>query len=251
MANEQRVAIVTGGASGLGLAMAERLAGDGAHVVIADVAGSSTAAAALTARGLGATGIDTDVAEWSSVEEMATATLDRFGRIDVLVNNAAIASTMALTPFEQVDSAAFMRMLAVNTLGTFNGCKAVSPAMRGQQSGAIVNLASGTALRGMPFITPYVASKGAVITMTRSLAHELGSDGITVNAVSPGYTLTRSNLDNEAYMATVRPSVLALRALKRDAYPEDIVGTVAFLAGPDARFITGQVIAVDGGATYQ
>ncbi len=115
---------------------------------------------------------------------------------------------------------------------------------------SIINLASGTAFRGSPFILPYVASKGAVMTMTRALAHELGGDGITVNAVSPGYTLTQSNLDNTEYMDAVRPGVLALRALKRDAWPEDVVGAVAFLAGDDARFITGQILAVDGGAVY-
>lgn len=251
MGESGAVAIVTGGASGLGLEIARRLAQDGATVVIADIRGSRVAADALAGDGLQALGIDTDVADWGSVQSMAEETLARFGRIDALVNNAAIASAMALTPFEQIDSEMFMQMIAVNTLGTFNGCKAVSPAMRAQKSGSIINLASGTALRGMPYITPYVASKGAIIAMTRSLAHELGNDGITVNAVSPGYTLTRSNVENTAYMETVRPSVLALRALKRDALPDDIVGTVAFLASRDARFITGQILAVDGGATYQ
>lgn len=231
--------------------MAARLLADGFAVVIADLIGSQEAAVQLDPDGGKCIGIETDVADWRAVEAMAVAVLQRLGRIDVLVNNAAIASAMSLMPFEEVDADSFMRMLAVNTLGTFNGCKAVSPAMRAQRSGAIINLGSGTAIRGMPFITPYVASKGAVIAMTRSLAHELGADGITVNSVSPGYILNQSNIDNADYMAKVRPSVLALRALKRDAYPEDVVGTVAFLAGPDARFITGQNISVDGGATYQ
>ena len=245
-----KVAIVTGGGSGLGAAIAARLAADGARVLIADLKGAEAIAAGLVEAGHHAIATVTDVADWDAVERMAATARDAFGSIDILVNNAAISSGMALTPFEKIETAAFARMLGVNTIGTFHGCKAVAPTMRAQRSGRIINLASGTAFRGSPFILPYVASKGAVMTMTRALAHELGGDGITVNAVSPGYTLTQSNLDNAEYMDAVRPGVLALRALKRDAWPEDIVGAVAFLAGDDARFITGQILAVDGGAVY-
>jgi NAD(P)-dependent dehydrogenase (short-subunit alcohol dehydrogenase family) len=122
--------------------------------------------------------------------------------------------------------------------------------MRQQDGGRIINMTSGTAIRGAPFIAHYVASKGAVMSMTRSLARELGKHNILVNAVSPGYTLTETNLANEEYLAATRSAVRDLRCVPRDAYPDDIVGAVAFLASDDARFITGQILAVDGGAVY-
>ncbi len=181
---------------------------------------------------------------------MVAETHAAFGRVDILINNAAIAADMAMTPFEDIQPSSFLRMMAVNALGPFLCCQAVSPIMRAQKYGRIVNMTSGTAFRGAPFISHYVASKGAVMTMTRSLAHELGDDNITVNAVSPGYTLTDSNLANTEYLKKTRPHVLQLRALKRDAYPDDVTGAVLFLASDDAKFVTGQILAADGGAVY-
>ena len=245
-----KVAIVTGGSAGLGAAIALRLGQEGAAVVIADIAGATEAAVALSDAGITALGVETDVASWASVQAMVAATTQRFGHIDILINNAAIASTLSLKPFYELTTEEFQNVLAVNTIGTFHGCKAVAALMRQQNSGRIINLASGTAIRGAPFIAHYVASKGAVMSLTRSLARELGKHNILVNAVSPGYTLTDTNLANEEYLAATRQAVRDLRCVPRDAYPDDIVGAVAFLASDDAKFITGQILAVDGGAVY-
>lgn len=247
---EKKVAIVTGGAAGLGAAIALRLGQEGAAVVIADIAGASDAAIALSEAGISSLGVPTDVASWDSVQAMVSSTLKEFGQVDILINNAAIASTLSLKPFEELTTEEFQRVMTVNALGTFHGCKAVAAPMRRRNSGRIINMASGTAIRGAPFIAHYVASKGAVMSLTRSLARELGPHNILVNAISPGYTLTDTNLANEAYLAATREAVRGLRCLPRDAYPDDIVGAVAFLASDDARFITGQILAVDGGAVY-
>jgi NAD(P)-dependent dehydrogenase (short-subunit alcohol dehydrogenase family) len=245
-----KVAIVTGGSAGLGAAIALRLGQEGAAVVIADIVGATEAAVALSDAGITALGVETDVASWASVQAMVAATTQRFGHIDILINNAAIASTLSLKPFYELTTEEFQNVLAVNTIGTFHGCKAVAALMRQQNSGRIINMASGTAIRGAPFIAHYVASKGAVMSLTRSLARELGKHNILVNAVSPGYTLTDTNLANEEYLAATRQAVRDLRCVPRDAYPDDIVGAVAFLASDDAKFITGQILAVDGGAVY-
>ena len=245
-----KVAIVTGGSAGLGAAIALRLGQEGAAVVIADIVGATEAAVALSDAGITSLGVETDVASWASVQAMVAATTQRFGHIDILINNAAIASTLSLKPFDELTTEEFQNVLAVNTIGTFHGCKAVAALMRQQNSGRIINLASGTAIRGAPFIAHYVASKGAVMSLTRSLARELGKHNILVNAVSPGYTLTDTNLANEEYLAATRQAVRDLRCVPRDAYPDDIVGAVAFLASDDAKFITGQILAVDGGAVY-
>jgi len=245
-----KVAIVTGGSAGLGAAIALRLGQEGAAVVIADTAGAAEAAVALSDAGITSLGVETDVASWASVQAMVRATTQRFGHIDILINNAAIASTLSLKPFDELTTEEFQNVLAVNTIGTFHGCKAVAALMRQQNSGRIINMASGTAIRGAPFIAHYVASKGAVMSLTRSLARELGRHNILVNAVSPGYTLTDTNLANEEYLAVTRQAVRDLRCVPRDAYPDDIVGAVAFLASDDAKFITGQILAVDGGAVY-
>jgi NAD(P)-dependent dehydrogenase (short-subunit alcohol dehydrogenase family) len=246
----EKVAIVTGGSAGLGAAIALRLGQEGAAVVVADIVGATEAAVALSEAGITSLGVETDVASWESVQAMVAATVMRFGRVDILINNAAIASTLSLKPFDELTTGEFRNVLDVNTVGTFHGCKAVAALMRQQDSGRIINMASGTAIRGAPFIAHYVASKGAVMSLTRSLARELGKHNILVNAVSPGYTLTDTNLANEEYMAATRQAVRDLRCVPRDAYPDDIVGAVAFLASDDARFITGQILAVDGGAVY-
>jgi NAD(P)-dependent dehydrogenase (short-subunit alcohol dehydrogenase family) len=190
------------------------------------------------------------VAGESSVQQMVDTTLSKFGRIDILVNNAAIASTMKLRPFEEISVAEWRRMQDVNAMGPFLCTRAVAPRMRQQKYGRIVNITSGTAFKGAPFMLDYVASKGAVMTMTRALARELGSAFVTVNAVSPGYTLSEGNLANKDFLATSREAAVATRALPRDGWPADIVGAVAFLASDDAAFISGQILAVDGGSVY-
>jgi NAD(P)-dependent dehydrogenase (short-subunit alcohol dehydrogenase family) len=245
---KDRVAIVTGGATGIGLAISRRLAEEGAAVVIADIKGAAEAAAGLSGANRQVMPIETDVASEDGVARLASGTIDRLGRIDILVNNAAVSASLALTPFEKLTVAEWRYVLDVNTIGTFLCCRAVAPHMRARKSGRIVNIASGTAFKGAPFLLHYVASKGAVISMTRSLARELGSDNVTVNAVSPGYTLSEGNLDNPDFLAAHRQAAIAGRVLQRDAYPDDLVGAVAFLASDDAAFMSGQILAVDGGS---
>jgi NAD(P)-dependent dehydrogenase (short-subunit alcohol dehydrogenase family) len=247
---KERIAIVTGGATGIGLAIVRRLAAEGASVVIADIKDADDAAHGFSESRQPVIGIETDVSSEESVARMVEHAADRFGRIDILVNNAAISATLALTPFEHLKVAEWRRVLDVNTVGVFLCCRAVAPHMRARKYGRIVNITSGTAFKGAPFLLHYVASKGAVMSMTRSLARELGTDDITVNAVSPGYTLSEGNLSNADFLAAHRDAAIGGRVLKRDAYPDDLVGGVAFLASDDAAFISGQILAVDGGSVF-
>jgi NAD(P)-dependent dehydrogenase (short-subunit alcohol dehydrogenase family) len=245
-----KVAIVTGAQTGIGRAIAERLAAEGAAVAVADVNDAADVARGIQKSGGRALFVHADVADEASVQRMVEATVSEFGRVDILVNNAAIASGMRMRPFEQISVAEWRRMQDVNAMGPFLCARAVSPHMRKQQYGRIVNLTSGTAFKGAPFLLDYVASKGAVMTMTRSLARELGPDSITVNAVSPGYTLTEGVLANKEFLEATRQVAINSRALPRDGWPADIVGAVAFLASDDASFISGQILAVDGGSVY-
>ena len=250
MTLQGKVAIVTGAQTGIGRAIAHRLAADGASVVLADIRDAESAARELRESGTRALAVEVDVAEEHSVQAMVERTLAEFESVDILVNNAAIASALRLRPFEQITVAEWRRMQDVNAMGPFLCARSVAPHMRRQRSGRIVNITSGTAFKGAPLMLDYVASKGAVMTMTRSLARELGSDFITVNAVSPGYTLSEGNLGNKELDAAHRQAAIASRALPRDAWPVDIVGAVAFLASDDAAFISGQILAVDGGSVY-
>lgn len=247
---ENKVAIVTGAQTGIGRAIAERLAAEGASVVLADVADAEPVAAQIRAGGARALAVRTDVADEASVADMVSQTVQSFGRVDVLVNNAAIASTLELRPFEQITVHEWRRMQDVNAMGPFLCARAVAPHMRQQGQGRIVNITSGTAFKGAPFMLDYVASKGALMTMTRALARELGKDFVTVNAVSPGYTLSQGNLANKDFLSTYREAAIHTRAVPRDGWPADIVGAVAFLASDDAAFVSGQILAVDGGSVY-
>ena len=228
--------------------MARRLAQDGAALVIADIRGYDTAADELArATGARTLGLQVDVAAEKDVERMAAEAMKAFGRIDILVNNAAIFSTLELKPFEKIPAEEWRKVMDVNTLGVFLCCRACAPHMRKGGYGRIINLASGAPLKGVPLFLHYISSKGAVIAMTRGLARELGKDGITANALAPGFTLSENILSKDDHVrsgAVTRTT----RAIPRDESPDDLVGAVSFLASADAAFMTGQTLVVDGGS---
>jgi NAD(P)-dependent dehydrogenase (short-subunit alcohol dehydrogenase family) len=240
-----RVVIVTGGAQGIGRAIAQRLHDEGATIVVADLAGAEEAGEEL-----GGLGIRVDVSRQDDTEAMAAAALERFGRIDGLVNNAGIYSSLVPTPFEQIDVDEWRRVYDVNVLGMFLATRAVVPAMRAAGYGRIVNIASGTPYKGVPFLLHYVTSKGAVIAMTRAVAKEVGADGIHVNTVAPGFTMSDGVLANPVQVEKLQEVSLKARLIQRDQFPSDIVGAVAFFCSPDADFVTGQSLVVDGGAFF-
>ena len=242
-----RCAIVTGAGQGIGRAIASRLAADGASVVVADIARYDVAAAQLARTGTRALGIRVDVSSEPDTASMAEEAVKAFGRIDILVNCAAMFATVKLGPFEEIPVDEWKRLLEVNVLGVALCCRAVTPQMRRQKSGRIINLASGAPLKGVPYFLHYIASKGAVIAMTRGLARELGKDGITVNAIAPGLTVSDGTAGRPEHLRNHAESIRS-RAIQREERPEDLVGTASFLASDDCAFVTGQTLAVDGGS---
>ncbi|TCT12580.1 NAD(P)-dependent dehydrogenase (short-subunit alcohol dehydrogenase family) [Tepidamorphus gemmatus] len=244
---EGKVAVVTGAGQGIGRAIAARLAEEGARVAIVDMREAGEAAEAI---GRGAVGIACDVSSEADVAAMASRVEAGFGGADILVNNAGIYSSLIPQPFEAIDIGEWRRVMDVNVLGAFLCCRAIVPMMRRRGGGRIVNINSGTPFKGVPFLLHYVTSKGAIIGFTRALARELGGAGILVNAVAPGFTLSDGVKANPVQMEKLQEVSLKARVIPRDQHPEDVVGAVAFLVGPDAAFITGQTLVVDGGAYF-
>jgi NAD(P)-dependent dehydrogenase (short-subunit alcohol dehydrogenase family) len=191
-----------------------------------------------------------DVSDEESCERMARAAMDAYGRIDVLVNNAGIWSSLVPTPFERLSVDEWRRVFDVNVLGMYLATRAVVRFMRQAKRGRIINMASGTPYKGVPMFLHYVTSKGAVIAMTRGLAKELGADNVLVNAVAPGFTLSDGVMENRIQLEQLQAVSANARVLVRDQYPDDIVGAVLFFAGEQSSFITGQSLVVDGGAYF-
>ncbi len=246
-----RVAIVTGAAQGIGAAYARALAAEGAKVVIADVVDGEALAAEIRAAsgntGGDAIALTTDVSDEAACRDMVRETVERFGKLDILVNNAAIFSNIQRKPFLEIEVAEWDALMAVNVRGVFLCCKAAVPEMRRAGYGRIINIASGTVFKGMPTMLHYVASKGAVVALSRALAREVGVDGICVNTLAPGLVMTENVLANESMLA-LSDVVTASRAIQREQVPEDLTGTLVFLASDDCAFTTGQVMVVDGGS---
>src|SRR3954451_10715987 len=245
-----RVAILTGGAKGIGRHYAQALVSEGARVMVADIADGADLVAEL-AQQHGANSIASavaDVSDEASVRRLVANTMERFGRIDVLINHAALFAPLPEQKCTDIDAEVWDRVMAVNLRGPFLMVKHVTPHMRVQGYGKIINIGSGTAFRGIPWFLHYVTSKGGIMAMTRALSRELGEHGIRVNTLAPGFTLSDSVVnENPGHVQTARDRAVASRALHRDEHPQDLLGALIFLASADSDFVTGQTLAVDGG----
>ncbi len=232
-----KVAIVTGGAQGIGAAIAAGLQAEGATVVVADLNPPEG-------------GIRADVASETDVAAMVEETLGRHGRIDVLVNNAGLYASLEMRAFTEIPLGEWNRVMEVNVASMFLTSRAVVPVMREQGGGKIVNISSGTPFRGVPFLLHYVTSKGAIVALTRALAKEVGKDSIHVNCVAPGFTMSDGVKSHPEVIEKLRDVSVASRTLQRDQVPEDVVGAVVFLCTSAADFITGQTMVIDGGQYF-
>jgi NAD(P)-dependent dehydrogenase (short-subunit alcohol dehydrogenase family) len=245
-----KIAIVTGGSGGLGLAFAEGLVDAGAKVAIADIKAEAAeqAAAKLRERGGEAIGFAADVSDERSAEAMVARTVQAFGGLDVLVNNAGVYATLQRKPFYEISVEDWDRVMAVNLRGVFVCSKAAAKHLiKVGKGGRIINIASATVFSGSPLWMHYVASKGGVIGMTRVMARELGDHSITANAMAPGFTLTDAS---RAAIEDAETYGVARGAIKRASHPKDIVGACLWLASPLSDFVTGQTIVVDGGKQF-
>ncbi|MGH7966886.1 MAG: SDR family NAD(P)-dependent oxidoreductase [Candidatus Binatia bacterium] len=248
-----RVAIVTGGARGIGQAYCLGLARAGAKVVVGDVLDTADTVGQIKKQGGTAIGVSVDTASAASAQKMAAAAVEEFQKIDILVNNAALMAKLKMGPLSEIPEDEWDAVMAVNVKGIWQCTKAVLPAMMQQKYGKIINISSTVVQMGVPGLLHYVASKGAVFSMTRALARELGGLGIRVNTIMPGLTQSEAVKKMVAAFpaaAEMSRQFAAQACLGREQYPEDLVGTVLFLAAEDSDFITGQNITVDGGVVH-
>jgi p-cumic alcohol dehydrogenase len=245
MSVEEKVVLITGAARGLGFEYARFLGAAGARVVAGDVL---DCAEAVTAAGNDAIGVKLDVADIASADSMVELAMERFGRVDALINNAALYGSLRVGRFNQIAEADWDSAMAVNVKGIWNCCKAAVPAMRQSGGGSIINIASLAATYGMPFALHYTTSKAAVIGLTRGLARELGRDNIRVNAIAPSAVMTEGTA--EFFGERLDRGLEVIRnqqTIQRTLEPADLTGTIAWLISDGSRFVTGQTISVDGG----
>lgn len=244
---KDRVVIVTGGGQGIGRVLVHALAEAGAIPVAADVNGAAAVETAESAPGA-AMGVEVDVSDAASVAAMTEAVLARYGRVDGLVNNAALFSTLKMQPFDEIADEDWARVMAVNVTGPFLCAKAAAPHMRKAGFGRIVNISSGAVTLGRPNYVHYTTSKAALLGMTRSMARELGPHGVTVNSVLPGSVET--GIPRETVTEAAKAEIIGMQCIPRRQTPEDLVGAVLFLLSDASAFVTGQSLTVDGGATH-
>lgn len=241
-----KTVVITGAGRGIGAAMAERMAQEGANVVVTDVLDTKGTVEAITKSGGSAIGISVDVTSDDNLAAMVEATEKAFGSLDILVNNASIFAALQPKPFMQIDNDEFDKVMTVNARGVHQATRAVIPAMLRAGGGKIVNIASGTFYYGAPGLSHYTASKGAVIALTRCHGRELGDKNIQVNAIAPGLTESEALQGNTGFDPARAPTVQS-RSIKREMLPEDLLGTLMYLITPDSNFVTGQTLNVDGG----
>jgi NAD(P)-dependent dehydrogenase (short-subunit alcohol dehydrogenase family) len=241
-----KVALVTGGSQGIGLAIAEGLAAEGARIVIADLRGAEVAAEAFP----GGIGLTADVADEDAVEQLVADAVERCGSIDVLVNNAGLYASLAMRAFTEIPLAEWRQVMDVNVASMFLMCRSVVPVMQRGGGGRIVNISSGTPFRGVPFLLHYVTSKGAIVAFTRALAKEVGKHDVLVNCVAPGFTMSAGVEAHPEVVEKLRDVSVSARTLQRDQVPEDVVGAVVYFSGPGSTFVTGQTIVIDGGQYF-
>ena len=247
---KDKVAVITGAAQGIGAAFAVGYAKEGAKIVIADILDGKDAVAAVKQAGSEAVYVKTDVTVQAECDAMAKTAVERFGGIDILVNNAAIFGDLVMKPFIEISDEEWNRVMNVNVGGPFRSTKAVFPYMK-DKGGKIINMCSASIFEGVPFVPHYVSSKGAVMAFTRAMARELGDYNINVNAIAPGFTHSTGGDRFDRSKAVPIPPLEEIqqpnKCIKRAALPEDLVGTAVYLASDMSNYITGQLIVHDGG----
>lgn len=244
---EGRVCIVTGAAQGIGATYAKALAAEGGKIVVSDIDDATAVADEIKAAGGEALAVQSDVSDWASCQDMVAKSVDAFGRVDVLINNAAIFGKLDRASIDEISPELFERVMKVNVGGTFLCTKAAIPVMREQGYGKIVNISTSRIFAGLPFYLHYDASKGAVFGMTRAMANELGDDGIRVNAIAPGSTMSENVKARTDWRDGGPAAKLAGRSLKRLQEPDDLIGACIFFSSAESDFVTGQTLVIDGG----
>ena len=244
---EGKVVVITGAAQGIGAAYALGMASEGAKVVVSDIADTSKVVEQIKEAGGSAIGCHTDVTDNDSLSALVKEAEEAFGPVEILINNAAVFTTLKLKPFTEISEDEWDAVMRVNVRGPFQCAKAIVPSMRKNGRGKIINISSGTFLRGAPMFCHYVSSKGAIVGQTRSLAAELGADSIHVNCIIVGLTESEGVKQHEQMSKITNPTLQA-RIIKRSMLPDDLLGAIYFLSSEDSDFITGQCVNVDGGA---